>query len=280
MHPLAAHARASASATGGGAGSPRKHDRRPPPGNDRSEPGALRPLGPRDLDPPASPAGARRPLAAASGRPGPLARRLSAGSQTCGRPRARAPRLDTRPPRLAVPAPPPSCRAPRQGPAPPFPAESNPPAATCLQGWESPPDVCGGARPPGAQRARVPSIPPSPGRPQPCGPHLAAPPLLPPRRAGARLSGRQLLSSRCHRGSRSWCRQGHLPPAPGAGRPLQRNRASREAAPLSCLLSSSGLPAMRSPLSTGHPGTRSLSPGAGPRLPLREDPSSAHALDD
>lgn len=119
MHPLAAHARASASATGGGAGSPRKHDRRPPPGNDRSEPGALRPLGPRDLDPPASPAGARRPLAAASGRPGPLARRLSAGSQTCGRPRARAPRLDTRPPRLAVPAPPPSCRAPRQGPAPP-----------------------------------------------------------------------------------------------------------------------------------------------------------------
>lgn len=280
MHPLAAHARASASATGGGAGSPRKHDRRPPPGNDRSEPGALRPLGPRDLDPPASPAGARRPLAAASGSPGPLARRLSAGSQTCGRPRARAPRLDTRPPRLAVPAPPPSCRAPRQGPAPPSPPRvihRRPPASRD----GSPLPTSAGVRVPPAPRepACHPS-PPSPGRPQPCGPHLAAPPLLPPRRAGARLSGRQLLSGRCHRGSRSWCRQGHLPPAPGAGRPLQRNRASREAAPLSCLLSSSGLPAMRSPLSTGHPGTRSLSPGAGPRLPLREDPSSAHALDD
>lgn len=67
---------------------------------------------------------------------------------------------------------------------------------------------------------------------------------------------------------------------PGAGRPLQRSRASREAVPLSCSLSSSGLPESRSPLSAGHPGKRSLSPGAGPRLPLRADPSSAHALDD
>lgn len=216
MHPLAAHARASASATGGGVGSPRKHDRRPPPGNDRSEPGALRPLGPRDLDPPASPAGARRPLAAASGSPGPLARRLSAGSQTCGRPRARAPRLDTRPPRLAVPAPPPSCRAPRQGPAPPFPAESNPPAATCLQGWESPPDVCGGARPLGAQRARVPSIPPQPratpavwsppgSTPSPASPTSRRPPLgqtapeqsLPPRVALLVQTGASPASARC-----------------------------------------------------------------------------------
>lgn len=204
MHPLAAHARASASAAGG-AGSPRKHDRRPPPGNDRSEPGALRPLGPRDLDPPASPAGAKRPLAAAFGSPGPLAFRLSAGSQTCGRPRAPAPRLDTRPPRLAVPAPPPSCRAPRQGPAPPSPPRvihRRPPASR--EG--SPLPTSAGVRAsPGARRVCVPSIPPSPGRPQPCGPHLAAP-LLPPRRAGARLSGRQLLSSLCHRGSRSWCR--------------------------------------------------------------------------
>lgn len=215
MHPFAAHARASASAAGGGAGSPRKHDRRPPPGNDRSEPGALRPLGPRDLDPPASPAGAKRPLAAAFGNPGPLAFRLSAGSQTCGRPRARAPRLDTRPPRLAVPAPPPSCRAPRQGPAPPSPPRvihRRPPASRegvpsrRLRGCAPPPAPGEPESHPSPQPRATPAVWSPPGStPSPPSPTSRRPPLgqtapeqsLPPRVALLVQTGASPASARC-----------------------------------------------------------------------------------
>lgn len=129
---------ASASAAGGGAGSPRKPDRRPPPARrPRGAAGAwaLRPLGPRDLSPPASPAGAAS-LAAASGSLGPRKPRL------CRLPDVRRPQHGLQAPGPTVPA---STRGPRVSrsrlPRPAVglqgrtlhPAKSSLQAATCLR---------------------------------------------------------------------------------------------------------------------------------------------------
>lgn len=93
----------------------------PPPGSGRSL-GALRPLGARDLSPPASAAGASSPTAASGSlsprKPSLQAPRRAAPTTQAPGARPHGSRLDTRPPRLAVPTPPPSCRAPRQDPAP------------------------------------------------------------------------------------------------------------------------------------------------------------------
>lgn len=101
---------------------------RPPPSSCSPPPGSGRSLG----APPTRPAGPQPTrVSRRRGVPGccfrqpgpPQAASLQTPRRTA--PTARAPgarphgsRLDTRPPRLAVPTPPPSCRAPRQDPAP------------------------------------------------------------------------------------------------------------------------------------------------------------------
>lgn len=89
-----------------------------------------------------------------------------------------------------------------------------------------------------------------------------------PRRAGARLSGRQTVSSPGHPGSPCFpvrtggiSRQSQVQDAPSISTALLG-----EAAPPAPSLASWGL--QEFPLSPGYPGTGSLSPGPGPRLLL------------
>lgn len=189
LHPLAAQPRASLRLTAGGgaAGSPRKPDRRPPPGSGRApSPGrsahSAGPRGGTSAHPRFPPAGAAPPTLAASGGSPPLPRRprqprlggaprraapTGTGLQTRGPTAPASTHARARPPRLAALAPPPSCRAPKAGHPAPLPGV-NPWAATCLRlGWESPSRrrAAGVPRTPGARGAPRASHPPASGHP-------------------------------------------------------------------------------------------------------------------